>query len=351
MNLPNDYEVEGQLSIFDVFSQDLWSGRMYQEHLAQTKAKTSEQFLKKFAELRIKPPQFLCLKMEDGHQADASWEMGGALLGEYMTHSFGEFPREERESLLSQILEVNPQQKYCLSAKACQGILNRAKKRDKALPPQLEEVLKIQSVSKNEPDVMGGGKGILIQHERTGALSTLNNQSVLCGFDAHNILETGNQCQTLTSGRNDTHSIPTICEVTPEIAATLYASYYKGCGERQGVERTVVCIGKGQTAQLKESDKANTLDCMHEQQAVVVYGLDRASFNQGENAQFDFSIKEELAQTLVSKGPGGGTSETVGALCRCDYKGVGNQYVSDGKCIIQSVGQSSNGQSNADKRR
>ena len=151
----------------------------------------------------------------------------------------------------------------------------------------------------------GGGKGILIQHERTGALSTLNNQSVLCGFDAHNILETGNQCQTLTSGRNDTHSIPTICEVTPEIAATLDASYYKGCGERQGVERTVVCIGNGQTAQLKESDKVNTLDCMHEQQAVVVYGLDRASFNQGENAQFDFSIKEELAQTLVSKGPGG----------------------------------------------
>ena len=183
----------------------------------------------------------------------------------------------------------------------------------------------------------GGGKGILIQHERTGALSTLNNQSVLCGFDAHNILETGNQCQTLTSGRNDTHSIPTICEVTPEIAATLDASYYKGCGERQGVERTVVCIGNGQTAQLKESDKANTLDCMHEQQAVVVYGLDRASFNQGENAQFDFSIKEELAQTLVSKGPGGGTSETVGALCRCDYKGVGNQYVSDGKVIIQKI--------------
>ena len=158
MNLPNDYEVEGQLSIFDVFSQDLWSGKMYQAHLAQIEAKTSEQFLKKFAELRIKPPMFLCLKTEDGHQADASWVMGGALLGEYMTHSFGEYPREERESLLSQILEVNPQQKYCLSAKACQGILNRAKKRDKALPPQLEEVLKIQSVSKNEPDVMGGAR-------------------------------------------------------------------------------------------------------------------------------------------------------------------------------------------------
>ena len=269
MNLPNDYEVEGQLSIFDVFSQDLWSGRMYQEHLAQTKEKTLEPYLKKFAEFRIKPPQFLCLKKTNGVQADASWEMGGQLLGEYTMHSFGECPNEERESLLSQILEVNPQQKYCLSAKACQGILRRAENRGKELPPQLKEALTKQSVSKNEPDVMGGGKGILIQHERTGALSTLNNQSVLCGFDAHNILETGNQCQTLTSGRNDTHSIPTICEVTPEIAATLDASYYKGCGERQGVERTVVCIGNGQTAQLNCSNIARSLDCMHDQQAIL----------------------------------------------------------------------------------
>lgn len=36
-----------------------------------------------------------------------------------------------------------------------------------------------QSVFKSEAVNLGGGKGILIQHERTGALSTLNNQSVL----------------------------------------------------------------------------------------------------------------------------------------------------------------------------
>ena len=37
----------------------------------------------------------------------------------------------------------------------------------------------------------------------------------------------------------------------------------------------------------------------------MAYGLDRASFNQGINAQYDFSVEEELAQTLISKGPGG----------------------------------------------
>ena len=37
----------------------------------------------------------------------------------------------------------------------------------------------------------------------------------------------------------------------------------------------------------------------------VCYSLDRASFNQGENAQFDFQINDDgIAQTLVAKGPG-----------------------------------------------
>ena len=36
------------------------------------------------------------------------------------------------------------------------------------------------------------------------------------------------------------------------------------------------------------------------------YGLDRASFNQGSNEQFDIGIQEEQAQSLVAKGPGGG---------------------------------------------
>ena len=34
------------------------------------------------------------------------------------------------------------------------------------------------------------------------------------------------------------------------------------------------------------------------------YGLDRASFNQGTNAQFDIGVTEEQAQSLVAKGPG-----------------------------------------------
>ena len=73
-------------------------------------------------------------------------------------HSFGEYPREENESRLSQILEEKPLLKYCLSARACQGILNRATKRGKELPEMLQIALERQSVSSNVQDVRGGVK-------------------------------------------------------------------------------------------------------------------------------------------------------------------------------------------------
>ena len=75
------------------------------------------------------------------------WEPG-ALLGEFTTRSFGEYPSEENVSRLSQILEDCPHQKYSLSGRACKGILNRAKRRGKELPQELKAALIAQSVCK-----------------------------------------------------------------------------------------------------------------------------------------------------------------------------------------------------------
>ena len=72
-----------------------------------------------------------------------SWE-DGALLGEFTMHSFGESPREENESHLSQILEDSAHQRFYLSARACAGILNRAEKRGKELPAILKQALQNQ---------------------------------------------------------------------------------------------------------------------------------------------------------------------------------------------------------------
>lgn len=79
----------------------------------------------------------------------------------------------------------------------------------------------------------------------------------------------------------------------------------------------------------------------------VIYAIDRASFNQGKNAKYDFSIQKDVAQTLVARGPGGvmvseqsidkylTKSDTVGALCASDYKGAGNQYIEDGNGLYK----------------
>ena len=68
--------------------------------------------------------------------------MGGPLLEEYMTHSFGESPKNVEESHLLQILEDKVPQEYYLSEKAIMGILNRAETRGTPLPEVLDKALR-----------------------------------------------------------------------------------------------------------------------------------------------------------------------------------------------------------------
>ena len=144
-----DEIMEGQVSIFD---RDTWFGKMYPEPCQVTKAKTSDASSKKQPKSSKKMPLYLNLRKADGVTAEPLWETGGALLGEYTMHSFGECPNEENESHLSQILQEQVPPKYSLSAKACQGILNRASKRGKELPKILREALENQ-VQRNEEEL------------------------------------------------------------------------------------------------------------------------------------------------------------------------------------------------------
>lgn len=71
--------------------------------------------------------------------------------------NFGEFPSVARESTLSQILDLNAPEKYSLSVRACQGILNRAKKRGKELPAMLLDALTEVISSCGEKDAESDG--------------------------------------------------------------------------------------------------------------------------------------------------------------------------------------------------
>lgn len=162
------------------FDPDLWCGKMYPEAcpapVKDTAEKTSRPSSKKSAKSSAKKlPLFLCLK-EAGPMQDASAEWviaeprfpslgdftivnGGEFLNVenesvclpilmenqqqkcYLSLNCGEKPRTIVQTRLSEILEESTADRYRLSERACLGILNRAQRRGKELPPELKEAL------------------------------------------------------------------------------------------------------------------------------------------------------------------------------------------------------------------
>ena len=59
--------------------------------------------------------------------------------------------------------------------------------------------------------------------------------------------------------------------------------------------------GKGALVQEELSGTLSVSD----PQTLITYAIDRAAFNQGENAKYDFSVEEEIAQPIVARGAGG----------------------------------------------
>lgn len=194
MSLPVNYECEGQMSIDDWLNPDLWSGKTYPEHSVQTKERISESSSKKQQKSQMRMPLFLDLRTANGHQPDSSWETAGVspivctMLNGGAYHSVekgyvwlltsmenpqerfylncSEKPMREIPSRLSQILETSPDPKYNLSARACQGIINRAERRGKELPPVLKEALIRQATPlKSE----GGLNEIVAENEQEKA--------------------------------------------------------------------------------------------------------------------------------------------------------------------------------------
>ena len=143
---------------------------------ARTAARTSGRSSPRPSASRSrKLPMCLCLTGANGQWQGFSLVSIGASRGARMTRSGGEYHNDAGESAcwlilmgiqpgscfsgknwterpdapipskLSDVLETNPDPKYNLSAKACLGILNRARRRGKKLPEVLEAALIRQS--------------------------------------------------------------------------------------------------------------------------------------------------------------------------------------------------------------
>lgn len=169
-----------QLSLF---------GKTCPEHSAPMEEKISEPCWKNLPAWNNQTFQFLDLRGgADGAKPEQSPETDGLWLGDSSMLNTGEFPNAERESLLSWILEDNVPQKYYLSARACQGILTRASRRGKPLPEVLRQALMDvigggdSYTLKIRSGCAGGGKGALVQTEKSATLSTLQDQTLFQHF-------------------------------------------------------------------------------------------------------------------------------------------------------------------------
>ena len=141
-----------------------------------------------------------------------------------------------------------------------------------------------------------GGRGALIQENKSATLSCNNDQTLfvpkaygICGKYSNSMLSDN----------------PNSGFYEAETSRTIDTSNQSPCKNQGGM---VVVEGNGLRPShhgdgYKESETMYTLNCTENH--AVSYGIGRPAMNQGYNARFSFQIEEEKSPTLVASGAGG----------------------------------------------
>ena len=222
---------------------------------------------------------------------------------------------------------------------------------------KLEENGKVQTLSErmgtggnNVPLVLkirsgceGGGKGPLIQTDKSATLSCNNNQTLfvptvygICSKDS-NAMKSSNPHSGIyeadTSRTLDGNGGNPACN-QGGIAVVAFAQNQRDevrdLGEKSAClsaepgmkQQTYVMQGNmigrkdenGSQGSGVNEDVSFTLDATDRH--AVAYGIDRAAFNQGQNAKFGFSVETDVQPTIVAKGPGAVAQDEAGYTVR-----------------------------------
>ena len=267
-----------------------------------------------------------------------------------------------RKSLSGHTDESKPKRKET-SPDASRGI--GADDREGGVP----YTLKIRSGVSVDSYGKSAGKGALVQEDMSATLGVSQDQYLFqpIGADLYNTALTGDKASTLgincgmSHGRNGVlcydigearlrtpseyddvsptlsarcgtggNNTPAVVTFEPGIASREGGHIYENvCGTLRANAgdnqmATAYVFSKSKRAQSesdyeswKESDTANTLNGFDtgdvRTSEAVVYALDRASFNQGKNAQYDFEVSDKgVNPPIVAKGPSAVCYPTVG---------------------------------------
>ena len=131
-------------------------GKTCPEPCLLMKGATSRPFSAASPKSKMERQMFLCLRKENGSVPVRSWETVSLSPGVSSTpRRAGESHKDGGVYLLSSILEERVPERYCLSPKACQGSLLRAKRRGKELPAALKAALERQASAQSTAPTVG----------------------------------------------------------------------------------------------------------------------------------------------------------------------------------------------------
>lgn len=312
-----------QMSLFDL---DTSFGKMYPEHSHPQTEKISKQSLKKPQELLTVPYLYLDLREGYGNLLGAFWEVNSPLLGEFSMLNTGVLPKDVKESFLSQILEEAPHPKYYLNKTACLGILRRAKSRDKELPKQLKTALEFQA----------GIKEMTLTVEQE--MQSFITEQMLCLNDqgGNRMDITENVTATLRAGMGG--NIPLVPKPIAYSLDSKDSNSMKSSNPTSGcrVTETARTID---TTNPDPSKNQGGIAIVQDSYCIASNIINRQDKNGGNGCGFQENISYTLtASDIHAVCPIPKTYQnTVGALCVGDEKGIGNQYVSQDKCIIDYI--------------
>lgn len=168
---------DGQVTWSDL---GLWSGKMCPEHSAATKGETLRQSSKRSsASQNRKPPILKCLKRAGqlGGATTMKWEDDGAWLGECMTRNTGESPNAAVVSVVADF-GGDTAGEILFERKSVSGHPAESGAARERLAGNAESGASYAVRIMGGCD--GGGKGALVQEDKSGTLGTGNDQTIFC---------------------------------------------------------------------------------------------------------------------------------------------------------------------------
>lgn len=220
-------------------TQSMQCGKTSQEHFPRIGEWIFEKCLKK-----SQKPVFQYLDQVDGHAQEWLEARDVKLSGEHLMPSIGVYPREEKESSLSAILQVGGgTEEILFKPEVLSGYSEESREKREDTPENHSGCSTRSVMMRERGGKAGGGKGPLLSEDKALTLGTHNDQTLILDISHR---------QEGVRIRKDT---------SPTLTARA------GTG---GNNVPVVSIGNGQADNTRLSHVAGDLNCMHDQQAIMI---------------------------------------------------------------------------------